>query len=85
MHSPVEIVVTQYSMKLTRTTVGSLCGKECIIKVGSFVSSAHKFTVICLPTQASFQASFNDVSSKFECSQSCLNSCLSCDELGSIR
>ena len=36
--------------------------------VGLFVSSAHKFTAISLPTQTSFEA----ISDKLECGQSCL-------------
>ena len=36
--------------------------------VGLFVSSAHNFTAISLPTQTSFKA----ISGKFECGQSCL-------------
>ena len=36
--------------------------------VGLFVSSAHKFTAISLPTQTSFEA----ISGKLECGQSCL-------------
>ena len=35
---------------------------------GLFVSSAHKFTAISLPTQTSFEA----ISGKLECGQSCL-------------
>ena len=37
-------------------------------RVGLFVSSAHKFTAISLPTQTSFEA----ISGKIECGQSCL-------------
>ena len=36
--------------------------------IGLFVSSAHKFTAISLPTQTSFEA----ISGKLECCQSCL-------------
>ena len=36
--------------------------------VGLFVSSAHKFTAISLPTETSFEA----ISGKLECGQSCL-------------
>ncbi len=36
--------------------------------VGLFVSSAHKLTAISLPTQTSFEA----ISGKLECGQSCL-------------
>ena len=36
--------------------------------MGLFVSSAHKFTAISLPTQTSFEA----ISGKLECGQSCL-------------
>ena len=36
--------------------------------VGLFVSSAHKFTAISLPTQSSFEA----ISGKLKCGQSCL-------------
>ena len=36
--------------------------------MGLFVSSAHKFTAISLPAQASFEA----ISRKLECGQSCL-------------